>query len=54
VTLLSSIDLIAQSGTTTSVADFLKLETAFTILQFAIVAPLIALVYRGVPASSPR
>jgi hypothetical protein len=35
-----------------SVAEFLELETAFTILQFAIVAPLIAWAYRGAPNSS--
>jgi hypothetical protein len=34
----------------TSVPDFVKLETAFTLLQFAVVAPLIALVYRGAPS----
>jgi hypothetical protein len=40
----------------TSVPDFLKLETAFTVLQFAVVAPLIALAYRGAPEphASPR
>lgn len=36
----------------TSVPDFVKLETAFTLLQFAVVAPLIALAYRGV--GTPR
>jgi hypothetical protein len=36
----------------TSVPDFMKLETAFTVLQFAIVAPLIALAYRGARAPS--
>jgi hypothetical protein len=30
-----------------SVVDFLKLATAFTVVQFAIVSPLIAPVYRG-------
>ena len=30
-----------------SVMDFMMLETAFTIVQFAIVSPLIALAYRG-------
>lgn len=34
----------------TSVPDFVKLETTFTLLQFAVVAPLIALAYRGVHA----
>jgi len=38
-----------------SVPDFLVLETAFTILQYAIVSPLIALAYRSsVTASSAR
>ncbi len=32
----------------TSVPDFMKLETAFTLLQFAVVAPLVSLAYRGV------
>jgi hypothetical protein len=36
----------------TSVADFMKLETAFTLVQFAVVAPLIALAYRGVRTPS--
>ena len=35
-----------------SVPDFLVIETAFTIVQFAIVSPLIALAYRS-PASVP-
>jgi len=30
-----------------SVPEFLKLETAFTLLQFAVVSPFIALAYRG-------
>ena len=34
----------------TSVPDFVMLETAFTLIQFAVVAPLIALAYRGVQA----
>jgi hypothetical protein len=41
---------VAAKYQMTSVVDFLKLETGFTVLQFAIVAPLIAWVYRGVPA----
>jgi hypothetical protein len=41
---------VAAKYQMTSVVDFLKLETAFTVLQFAIVAPLIAWAYRGVPA----
>jgi hypothetical protein len=35
-----------------SVVDFMKLETGFTILQFAIVAPLIALAHREARATS--
>jgi hypothetical protein len=35
-----------------SVADFLLLETAFTLLQFLLVAPLIALAYRGAATTS--
>src|SRR5262245_32036296 len=31
----------------TSVADFLLLETSFTVLQFLMVSPLVALAYRG-------
>jgi hypothetical protein len=38
---------VAAKYRMSSVTDFLKLETAFTILQFAIVAPLIALAYRS-------
>lgn len=38
---------VAAKYRMTSVIDFLKLETAFTILQFAVVSPLIALAYRG-------
>lgn len=34
-----------------SVPDFLVIETAFTVVQFAIVSPLIALAYRS-PASA--
>lgn len=37
---------VAAKYRMSSVADFIKLETAFTILQFAIVAPLIALAWR--------
>lgn len=35
-----------------SVADFLALETGFTVLHFAVVSPLIALAFRG--AASAR
>ncbi len=43
---------VAAKYQMTSVADFLKLETAFTAVQFAIVSPLIALAYRGVSVNS--
>ena len=36
-----------------SVAEFLKLETAFTAVQFVVIAPLIALAYRGTQSTSP-
>ena len=38
---------VAAKYNMTSISDFLKLETAFTALQFAVIAPLIALAYRG-------
>ena len=38
---------VAAKYQMSSVAGFLKLETAFTIMHFAIVSPLIALAYRG-------
>jgi hypothetical protein len=53
-----TLGLLAWSFTTlpvaakyqmTSVADFVSLETGFTILQFAIVCPLLALVFRKAP-----
>jgi hypothetical protein len=37
---------VAAKNIMTSVPDYVLLETAFTILQFAIVGPLIALAYR--------
>ena len=37
---------VAAKYNMTSVADFLKLETAFTAVQYAVVAPLVALVWR--------
>jgi hypothetical protein len=48
---------VAAKYQMTSITDFLLLETGFTILQFAVVAPLIALAYRepgaqGVMASA--
>jgi|SRR5688572_658887 hypothetical protein len=42
---------VAAKYQMTSVIDFMKLESAFTVLQFAIVSPLIALACRG--AASP-
>lgn len=45
---------VAAKYRMSSVQDFLLLETTFTILQFAIVSPLIALAYRaGAPTSTP-
>lgn len=38
---------VAAKYRMTSVADFLWLETAFTVLQYAIVSPLIALAWRS-------
>jgi hypothetical protein len=38
---------VAAKYRMSSVQDFLVLETSFTILQFAIVSPLIALAYRA-------
>lgn len=37
---------VAAKYRMSSITDFLLLETSFTILQFAVVAPLIALAYR--------
>jgi hypothetical protein len=37
---------VAAKNVMVSVPDYVLLETAFTILQFAIVGPLIALAYR--------
>lgn len=37
-----------------SVPDFLAIETAFTIVQFAIVSPLIALAHRSPASASAR
>jgi hypothetical protein len=42
---------VAAKYQMSSVADFLKLETGFTILQFAIISPLIALAQRD-PATA--
>jgi hypothetical protein len=38
---------IAAKYQMTSISDFMLLETGFTIFQFSVVAPLIALAYRG-------
>lgn len=38
---------VAAKYRMTSVAGFLKLETAFTIVHYAVVSPLIALAWRG-------
>jgi hypothetical protein len=43
---------VAAKYDMTSVADFLKLETAFTAVQFIVIAPLIALAYRGAPSNA--
>ena len=37
-----------------SVVDFMVLETLFTMLQFAVVSPLVALAYRTAGAAAPR
>jgi len=37
-----------------SVSDFLKLESAFTAVQFVVIAPLVALAYRGPGTPSPE
>ncbi len=43
---------VAAKYRMSSVPDFVLLETAFTLLQFAIVSPLIALAYRSVAGRS--
>ena len=43
---------VAAKYQMSSVPDFMMLETGFTILQFAITAPLIAIAQRGAPESS--
>jgi uncharacterized membrane protein len=43
---------VAAKYRMSSVTEFLKLETAFTLLQFAIVSPLIALAWRGSATSA--
>jgi hypothetical protein len=44
---------VAAKYDMSSVMDFLKLETGFTAVQFAIVGPLVALAYRGAPSALP-
>ena len=43
---------VAAKYRMSSVPDFVMLETAFTIVQFAIVAPLVALAYRSERSTS--
>lgn len=45
---------VAAKYNMTSVSDFLKLETAFTAAQFVVIAPLVALAFRGARTSSPE
>lgn len=45
---------VAAKYQMSSVTDFLKLESAFTVIQFAIVSPLIALAYRDATANVPQ
>jgi riboflavin transporter FmnP len=45
---------VAAKYRMSSVAEFMLLETAFTLLQYAVVSPLIALAYRGVRRSGSR
>jgi hypothetical protein len=42
---------VAAKYNMASVSDFLKLETAFTVVQFAVIAPLVAFAYRGAQMS---
>lgn len=44
---------VAAKYDMSSVADFMKLETAFTAVQFIVIAPLVALSYRGVRSTAP-
>lgn len=45
---------VAAKYRMTSVSEFLVLETAFTLVQFVVVAPLVALAYRRGTESSAR
>jgi hypothetical protein len=44
---------VAAKNVMTSVPTYLALETGFTLLQFAVVGPLIALAHRTTPESHP-
>lgn len=44
---------VAAKHQMTSVSDFLAIETGYTLLQFALVAPLMALAYRDARERSP-
>jgi hypothetical protein len=44
---------VAAKYNMTSVADFMKLETTFTAVQFIVIAPLVALCYRGAQSTAP-
>jgi hypothetical protein len=44
---------VAAKYRMSSVASFLELETGFTLVQFAIVAPLMALLYRAAANTTP-
>lgn len=45
---------VAAKYQMSSVLDFMVLETLFTIIQFAIVAPLVALTYRSTGSNAAR
>lgn len=44
---------VAAKNQMASVPDYLLIETGFTLCQFALVAPLMALAYRGAQAARP-
>jgi hypothetical protein len=45
---------VAAKYRMSSVVDFMVLETLFTVLQFAIVSPLVALAYRSASGNATR
>jgi hypothetical protein len=45
---------VAAKNLMASVPDYLLIETAFTVVQWAMVAPLTALAFRGFPRTSPQ